>query len=89
MEIVRDLELLLANPELTQEQRKDELDRALQADPENVYALSRRASAHWAGRDLTAALADYTRAVDLDSDWVWVRNGAASCITIAATTTRH
>lgn len=30
-EIVRDLELLLANPELTSDQRKEELERALQA----------------------------------------------------------
>jgi serine/threonine-protein kinase len=37
--------------------------------------LSRRASAHWALRDLDAALADYTLAVELDGEWVWVRNG--------------
>src|SRR5262249_61128333 len=40
-----------------------------------VYALARRASAPWAARDLVAALADFSRAVDLDGEWVWVRNG--------------
>lgn len=53
----------------------DDFDAALRINDANVYALSRRASAHWANHDLDAALRDFTRAVDLDVDWVWVRNG--------------
>jgi tetratricopeptide (TPR) repeat protein len=53
----------------------EDFDRALAMDPINVYALSRRASAHWAARDLDKALADFARAMELDGEWVWVRNG--------------
>lgn len=53
----------------------EDFDRALAINDTNVYALSRRASAHWANHDLEAALRDFSKAVDIDPDWVWVRNG--------------
>ena len=53
----------------------EDFDRALSINDANVYALSRRASAHWASHDLEAALRDFTKAVELDPDWIWVRNG--------------
>lgn len=52
-----------------------DFDRALTIRPDNGYALSRRASAHWANQHLDAALQDFTHAVNLDPEWVWVRNG--------------
>lgn len=53
----------------------EDFSRALGIDETNVYALSRRASAHWGQKNLEAALDDYTKAVELDGEWVWVRNG--------------
>lgn len=50
-------------------------DRALELQPTDPYALSQRARAWWAERDLDRALTDFTAAISHDPEWCSLWSG--------------
>ncbi len=57
------------------DQAIDDYTEAISRRPDHAYAYNRRASAHWAKRDIENALADFTKAIELEPNGLWVRNG--------------